>query len=57
MEGPAGAAGAFREGGWAGCFALFSTVRVVALRLMGVDFPGRRLGQPSGAPIKSRRNA
>ncbi len=41
-------------GGWDGCSALFSTVPEVALRLMGVDFPGRRLGQPGGAPIKSR---
>jgi len=44
-------------GGWDGSSALFSKVRVLGLRLMGVDFPGRRLGQPRGAPIKSPRNA
>ncbi len=57
LECPAGAVGAFREGGWDGCSAQFSTVPAVALRLMGVDFPGRRLGRPGGAPIKSPRNA
>jgi hypothetical protein len=44
-------------GGRDGCSAQFSRVPAVALRLMGVDFPGRRLGRPGGAPIKSPRNA
>ena len=53
LEGPAGAVGAFRRR-LGRVFRPVLKVRVVGLRLMGVDFSGRRLGRPGGAPIKSR---